>query len=117
MSAEAHAALIEQAACVERDLERAAASIQAFERSVALCRTEAFSVGGQAGAEDVSSVAGADRVAEEIMGVMVANGMGHLLAVARLHEPRALAPVADFTARWRQRAESGRLETTRRTRT
>lgn len=98
-----------------RDIETAApafcSAVINFSRGVAEKHSEAFRQGGPAGADDVNAVASGQRIAQEVLGVLLAGGLRDLLATAGC--ATSLPPVSDFATRWERRIAGGQLETRR----
>jgi hypothetical protein len=104
------AKLIDGATRVEqavRDLGAAHADMSAELRAASKA---AYARAGTYGQEDVRIAAGADRLDEEIIGVMVHAGLGELLERART---TLRTPVSDFVARWQKRIDGDQFTTKR----
>lgn len=104
--------IINAAARVEEAAGVLGEAYRELDEALSAVRTEAFRVAGLAGAQDVDSRIGRERLRTELLGLLLASGLG--AALGQRVDIRGERPVGDFAHRWRDRVESGQLETTRR---
>lgn len=92
---------------VEAAVEELGAAYGDFVQAIEQRKRAAWHQAGPSGAADVSALAGGERIADEVAGLLVAAGLGTVLN-------RGSPPhVIDFVARWRERETTGQLATRR----
>lgn len=103
-------ALLDAATRIQAAADDLAAAYRDLTRTLGEYRRAAWQQAGEAGASDVNAIAAPERVAAEVVGVLVAAGLEEVLE----QHAGTPTPVRDFTQRWGDRLAREQLASKRR---